>query len=463
MPRLGVAGRKQFTGKLEMLVEEERSSLVPKSSSVEPPSSALSSLQGGSAQLKNLLESMPLEEKYSLLLQNYASSIMEQSAKDSDSVIKTMRSLYSEMLSLSVTPTEKSSRAMLNAAAVLCSSDTLGQVLQLVKASGALRAFGVANGQLTKPTVSALGSLLNKVEIPYDDREIEVFYASLVAGTTTLYFSLQLAGHTFFQDAQPWATLCGLLALIVSGADIGIRGGKGLKYAAAGIDRLVLRDAERENHCESAAFLTGYLLGLPCYCFQPDVNEALKLLRDAPGGLDVYKQRLARIKGSQGSKGGVSTISISSSKSTRRNLFGLPSALTSSTSKSSGVDRGSGAMESLLQSNSLAAGLKAEQADAELEKQRDILGKALLDFESKQESDIFGLGRVLVWMMAPVAAEEMKYVIVRGLMCLCLEDYYSMLLVLLLGIPSLLPSCSIIINNTSTAQHHHTNNTNNNP
>jgi hypothetical protein len=80
----------------------------------------------------------------------------------------------------------------------------------------------------------------------------------------------------------------------VIGLDVYFREGRELKLAAAGLDRLTLRDAQRESHCDAAAFLAGYSLGLPCFCFRPDVLEALRMVKDSPQAMDAYKQPLAR-------------------------------------------------------------------------------------------------------------------------------------------------------------------------
>ena len=59
---------------------------------------------------------------------------------------------------------------------------------------------------------------------------------------------------------------------------------------------MILSDNERQAHCDSSAFLVGYLLGLPCFCFKPDVVEAVKLLREYPDSLNAYKQPAASVK-----------------------------------------------------------------------------------------------------------------------------------------------------------------------
>ena len=45
----------------------------------------------------------------------------------------------------------------------------------------------------------------------------------------------------------------------------------------AGLTRLFLRDTERETRVQAATFLVAYLLGLPCFCFRPNVLETLRM------------------------------------------------------------------------------------------------------------------------------------------------------------------------------------------
>ena len=56
-----------------------------------------------------------------------------------------------------------------------------------------MRAFGAAVGQLTTPLTSASSSkLLANDPVPTDDREEEVFYASLIGITATFWVGLQV-------------------------------------------------------------------------------------------------------------------------------------------------------------------------------------------------------------------------------------------------------------------------------
>ena len=72
-----------------------------------------------------------------------------------------------------------------------------------------------------------------------------------------------------------------------------LRQGSSIRKAAAGLERLLLSDDERVAHCDGSALLVGYLLGLPCFCYRPDVVEAVKLLRESPDSLDAFKQPAA--------------------------------------------------------------------------------------------------------------------------------------------------------------------------
>ena len=93
-----------------------------------------------------------------------------------------------------------------------------------------------------------------------------------------------------------------------------LRQGSSIRKAAAGLERLLLTDEERIAHCDGSALLVGYLLGLPCFCFRPDVVEAVKLLRESTDSLDAYKQPIATAKRrGSGSSGSGSGSSIGSS------------------------------------------------------------------------------------------------------------------------------------------------------
>lgn len=116
---------------------------------------------------------------------------MEENYQD-DGMMRKMESLFFEMIASKISPEERSTRYFLDAAASFCSVERVTQALKLLKAGGRLRAFGVVNGQLTTPVVSALRSQLTDVTLPKDNRETEVTLALGVVSSSMLWLSLQV-------------------------------------------------------------------------------------------------------------------------------------------------------------------------------------------------------------------------------------------------------------------------------
>ena len=106
-----------------------------------------------------------------------------------------------------------------------------------------------------------------------------MLFRSVVVAAATSYASLQLVSISN-SDLHPWATLTGAIAVLGVALDAFFRdGGVFLRDAAAGFQRLVLQDEEREEFVEASGLMLGYLLGLPCFAYEPDVSEAIKVLR----------------------------------------------------------------------------------------------------------------------------------------------------------------------------------------
>jgi len=84
-------------------------------------------------ELNSLLDKMPINEKYSILLQSYATKILESNKKDA-SLLDKMESLYNEMIQKRISPEGKGSSGFLDAAASFCSVDKLSRALRLMKA-----------------------------------------------------------------------------------------------------------------------------------------------------------------------------------------------------------------------------------------------------------------------------------------------------------------------------------------
>lgn len=313
------------------------------------------------SKLDFLLESMPENEKYGILLQSFSSQILEESDVTNTTLLTTMTSLFNEMIEKAINPSTISVKSLIDASSKFRSCEKLGEAMQLSKAGGVIKAFGVGNSILIEPIIQGGSSAYSSlIEVPKDDREQEVIYASIILLLASSCAMLQ--GLSFFDhDLSAWATFEFTGALSIATADIVARSSKGIKLAKAGLDRLVLRDRSRELHSDAAAFLVGYLLGLPCFCYKADISEALRMFLDHRIAMESYRQPLAN------------SLLLSSQKSS---WFAFGTSSTVSKEKSLGD------LSVLVPLDAYVTGL---------------------------ETDAVGLGRVLVWLMAPVAAEVLKY------------------------------------------------------
>ncbi len=179
---------------------------------------------------------------------------------------------------------------------------------------------------------------------------------------------------------QSTGSLVGILSILVGLADIAIRQGKGLRSAAAGIDRLISSEKEREYHCDGASFLIGYLLGIPSFCYQSSVLDSLKLLQETPDALQLYKQS----KSLEASK-------VSSNKIKVNFFTNMFDSVRGSKPDSSRLVR--------LDNYTTTEFLAKLSRDVYMEWQ----------LSSTRDSVLLAVGRVLVWEMAPVAAEYLRY------------------------------------------------------
>ena len=64
-------------------------------------------------------------------------------------------------------------------------------------------------------------------------------------------------------------------------------------------------------------------------------------------------------------------------------------------------------MANIMKSTSLA--LRREEVEETYQVSREAVKESLIDTESIQSADVAGLGRVLVWITSPVAAEVQRY------------------------------------------------------
>lgn len=146
-----------------------------------------------------------------------------------------------------------------------------------------------------------------------------------------------------------------------------------MKQAAAGLERLFLQDEDRRAHTDAAAFLTAYLLGLPVFSYKCDANSAFKLLQISSRNttentidvLNCYRQPL-------------------------RSVIQNPARLLSSS-----INENNNSDDKM-------------EVDIYLAKITSVNYKSK-NIPNSSKSLLLDYGRVLVWLLAPVAAEQSKY------------------------------------------------------
>jgi len=205
---------------------------------------------------------------------------------------------------------------------------------------------------------------------------------------------------------------------------VSLHQGNSIRQAAAGLERLLLSDAERVAHCDASALLVGYLLGLPCFCFRPDVVEAVKLLRESVDSLDAYQQPAASRRRNRPVTGSSSSSKVNFLKmfqggeggSTRGDDRKDKRSVKDQEKDQLSIQRGGLSMthyhltSSVLMMISACTDvssvdyvLSSVDLDADLSVYTDTTTEGL------EERRLLRLGRLLVWLIAPVAAETMRY------------------------------------------------------
>lgn len=346
-------------------------------------------------ELETLLDTLPVDEKYSLLLQSYANKLKEN--RDQHDILLKMELLFLEMLRNKILPNSKSIEMFITSGALTCDTKRISNVLRLLKAGGLIKVFGILNSIITPPPTSSSDRKFYDIVVPNDEREREIFVAFFMMVFTLVFLALQTAG-IFITDIHPYATIYTSALLVLGGYDVFIRQGQSIKDGIAGVERLILRDNQRQAHCDAAAFLGGYLLGLPCFCYQPDVIESLKMITDTPLAFNAFQQpkssNVAAIQPTQSTSDGNFKSILDDFKIS----FQLPSGGSDSKPKPP-----SGDMMTVKQMT-VASRVPGFDLDRELALSLDrSIGK------NEKMDQMLGFGRLMVWMMTPVAAEQLKY------------------------------------------------------
>jgi hypothetical protein len=233
-------------------------------------SSALSTV--GSA-FEDAFGAMPAPEKYNAVML----SLLSKGGGTNQAI-----ELVNEMSTKRLLLNADALKALMDTAVGSGTADPILSVLVAAKKNGATRAF--ATPQLRLPGKPSDSALANLPEVPDDDRATEIGAATALLAAIGGVLTFQLFDFIDFLNLfgsasalPPPQWIIGALAASWA-VDRYANSGTAFGVFERGLTRLLQRDLQRECAVESASFLAGYLLGLPCCPFTPTVYKPLEML-----------------------------------------------------------------------------------------------------------------------------------------------------------------------------------------
>lgn len=230
-------------------------------------------------QLDDVLNALPPDEKYNTVLM----SLLTKETSSTDAAINLVREMTSKRLRLSGDALKK----LLDVTIEKGVMEDIMKTLNAACDNGACSAF--ASRQIrfpNKPNQNVLNSLS---QVPSDDRGTEVGVAlgfTLGLGALSLDELANILDFWNVVDAPP---LGGVIIGLIAGwaGDRYANQGAVSDLIGRGVSRLFSRDVQRESSVESASFLIGYLLGLPCCAFSPSASKPLDMLVSVAGDIST--------------------------------------------------------------------------------------------------------------------------------------------------------------------------------
>lgn len=142
------------------------------------------------------------------------------------------------------------------------------------------RAYGSEKAPDPSTDASRRARLLaSEKVVETDARGLEI--GAAVGAMSVAISALATAGIDTVAGWDPTAPDVVLAAMaLLGGLDVWKNEGKLTTVVGSGMSRLATDDPRREAEAEAAAFLVGYLLGVPAFAFKPTAYEAFKLLVD---------------------------------------------------------------------------------------------------------------------------------------------------------------------------------------
>lgn len=230
-------------------------------------------------QFDALLDAMPADEKYNAVL----SSLLTRGSNEQSRA--SALELVEEMSTKRITVSAEAFKALVDVAVSEGTPGAILDSLSVASTNGACRVF--ASPQLRLPSRPPPSALEGLPAVPGDKRGSEVAAAGTLSVSLGAVFAWEVADLIDFADvtevsAPPLQIV--LLTLAAGWAfDRYARSGELSGLVGRGLSRLFSRDLQRECTVESASFLVGYLLGLPCCPFAPTVYKPLEMLTEVSG------------------------------------------------------------------------------------------------------------------------------------------------------------------------------------
>ncbi|KAG5185578.1 hypothetical protein JKP88DRAFT_354141 [Tribonema minus] len=228
-----------------------------------------------------VLDSLSDQDRYNAVLQGLAGIAVSSSGKDR---FVELLKLLDEMADRNIGCTTRSGGAVVDAAASTAEVAKVATAMSKLRRTGAAQKF---SRELTRLAPLPLDerrrarALKDLVPTPSDDRGGDLMHAGAFLGVVGFDF----AGDGLAPVLDFDATVPAILSLATAGAvalDIFQGGAERSRRVLAGLSRLFTRDVSRESRAEAGAFLAGYLTGLPCFAFKPNVLEALRMVEGMP-------------------------------------------------------------------------------------------------------------------------------------------------------------------------------------
>ncbi|CAM9264507.1 unnamed protein product [Choristocarpus tenellus] len=190
--------------------------------------------------------------------------------------------LLGEMQTNKIKCNIRTGSAVVDAAAATANIGIIQQAFTSLRRSGVGQKFSRDLGSLSLlPTnISQKDKALKGLpKVPTDDRTLEISYAASFVALVGCDFSWEGIGQVMHTDTTV-PTVLGLLTAAAVAVDVWKGAGENSKTVLNGLNRLFVKDVERESRAEAGAFLVAYITGLPCFAFQPSAIEALRMMTE---------------------------------------------------------------------------------------------------------------------------------------------------------------------------------------